>query len=40
MPSFERYVFPFVPIEKNIKQETPDSARFQLLISHNLEIFQ
>ena len=29
----KRYVFLFVPIEKNIKQETPDSARFQLLIS-------
>ena len=29
----KRYVFLFVPIEKNIKQETPDSARFQLLVS-------
>ena len=28
----KRYVFFFVPIEKNIKQETPDSARFQPLI--------
>lgn len=28
----KRYVFLFVPIEKNIKQETPDSARFQPLI--------
>ena len=28
----KRYVFPFVPIEKNVKQETPDSARFQLLV--------
>ena len=29
----KRYVFLFVPIEKDIKQETPDSARFQPLIS-------
>ena len=29
----KRYVFPFVPIEKNIKPETPDSTRFQLSVS-------